>query len=110
MASDGTIASGLYQDALERTETEYMLPSAGQQKAVMEILYGVKKEGATDSLRERLESVITELAGEGAGVIVAGCTELPLVLPRSTPVPVADSLSAPARAIIRMLRQKGFLK
>jgi aspartate racemase len=109
MASDGTLASGLYQNALAERNLEHLLPAPELQKRIVDILYAVKKDGATVPLRERLESVIEELAQQGAGVIIAGCTELPLVLPESTPVPVADSISAPARRIVRMLMQKGLL-
>lgn len=109
LATDGTLSSGLYQDALEEKGVDFLQPDEADQRSVMEIVFDIKREGATKAAQERLESVMSRLVERGANVLVAGCTELPLVLPDRPPVPAADSLSAPAAAVVALLRRKGLL-
>ncbi len=79
-ATEGTIYAGLYQTYLDDFTIETLLPSKTEQKQLMEIIYGVKT-GQNLSL---LKKQIIETAGlqieKGAQAIIAGCTEIPLVL------------------------------
>ena len=103
LATTGTIASGLYQRALEERGIRVVVPAAeqGEQELlVMEAIYGsdgIKAGHTTGRPRQLAEEAARRLVARGALGLVLGCTELPLVLSglRMTfsgmEVPIVDS-------------------
>lgn len=78
LATDGTRAARVYQDALEAAGASVVLPSDEQQELVMSVIYdGVKAGGPVDVAG--LRSVVDALLDDGADVVVMGCTELSVV-------------------------------
>ncbi len=78
MATDGTIESGIFQKALEEEGVEVFVPSQAQQKNVMYLIYENVKAGKKLEL-PIFQEVSDELLGNGAQVILLGCTELSLL-------------------------------
>jgi aspartate racemase len=70
-----------------------------QDRAVMAAIHAVKA-GRIDEGRERLAPAVEAAIDVGATVLVAGCTELPLLLGRRASVPVVDCLDALARSVV----------
>jgi aspartate racemase len=105
IATTGTVRSGIVAEAFEAAGIKVLLPSAGDQKRVMTAIYGRTgiKAGLTDGPpRELILEVARELVRRGAGAVVAGCTEVPLVLlPSDLPVPLVDPLAVGARAALK---------
>lgn len=105
LATEGTIATGIFQKALARKRIEVLIPSPLGQKKIMEAIYGKKgiKAGFTGSGPVRLlSSVADELQQKRAEVIIAGCTEIPLALKqKNIDVPLIDPLIIAARALIK---------
>jgi aspartate racemase len=105
IATTGTVRSGIVADAFQAAGIAVVVPSARDQKRVMSAVYGKKgiKAGFADGPpREILLEVAGGLIGRGAGAILAGCTEVPLVLRAADlPVPLVDPLTIGARAAIR---------
>lgn len=83
LATTGTCASGLYQDALSEIGMTTILPSPDEQSSVMNAIRSIKA-GDLAAGRATLESMARTLADRGAEVIIAGCTEVPLALPHGT--------------------------
>lgn len=84
LATSGTVQSGVYAAAAAKAGVHILIPDAGHQTLVMEAIYGAAgvKAGFTDGqCREDLLKTIEHLAKRGAGVVILGCTELPLVFP-----------------------------
>jgi aspartate racemase len=106
VATAGTIRSGLVSGLFEAAGIRVILPSAGDQQRITAAIYGKKgiKAGQTSGRpREAVLSVSLELVRRGAGAIMAGCTELPLVLHASDlPVPLVEPMAIGARAAIRL--------
>ncbi len=104
VASTGTVKSGLFRDAFGRAGVEIVAPTAREQKKVMEAIFGRGgiKAGVTEGRPKRLIlSVATKLIRRGAGAIVAGCTEVPLVLKdEDIPVPLIEPMRIAAGASI----------
>jgi aspartate racemase len=104
LATTGTVRSGIVADAFAPAGIQVIAPLAGDQKRVMTAIYGKKgiKAGFLDGPpREAIVSVARELARRGAGAIMAGCTEVPLVLRASDlPVPLIEPLAIGARAAV----------
>ncbi len=105
MATRGTLAVRLYQDALEATNLQPLIPSAEEIEYLMVAIYGPDgiKAGAPDHLpRSLLLQVGTAMMQRGAEAIILGCTELPLVLTdHDLPIPLVASNQVLAEAIVR---------
>ncbi len=88
LATDGTVRSGIFARAFEAAGIAVLTPSSRDQARLMTAIYGKKgvKAGFTRGpAREVVLEVARGLVRRGAEAVVAGCTEIPLVLePAST--------------------------
>jgi aspartate racemase len=104
VASTGTVKSGLFHDAFSRAEVDIVAPTDREQEKVMEAIFGPGgiKAGVTEGRPKRLIlSVATRLICQGAEAVIAGCTEVPLVLKdKDIPVPLIEPLRIAAEASI----------
>lgn len=80
LATDATLMSSLYQESLARAGIVPVLPSPGDQRLVMEAIYGVKAGALSAEQETALHGVADRLVEGGADLIIAGCTEIPLAL------------------------------
>jgi len=87
LATSGTIETGVYDEySREREDVEIITPTERDQNIVMEVIYGEKgiKAGyKTTKNKNKLLKVAAGLKKRGAQAIIAGCTELRLVLSSS---------------------------
>ncbi|MGF6757545.1 aspartate/glutamate racemase family protein [Paraburkholderia sp. GAS42] len=87
LATSGTIASGVYEKALESEGLRQIVPEAELQARVMEAIYGkegVKAGFTTGRCLDDIAAAIDGLIEEDVEVIILGCTELPLLLPQAS--------------------------
>lgn len=80
LAADGALAAGLYQSACAERGLTVVLPSEVSQAALMQLIYRVKAGAAGAAEQRRVASVVAELAGQGADIVIAGCTEVSVLL------------------------------
>jgi len=78
LATTGTVEVGLYQKALNERDVHVMLPDEEEQARIMEAIYKVKAADYTG--KENVVNVGNRLIAQGAGGIVLGCTEIPLLV------------------------------
>ncbi|MBR5969398.1 MAG: amino acid racemase [Lachnospiraceae bacterium] len=83
MATDGTLASGLFQKELESHGMTAVFPDAAMQKNVMSLIYDYVKAGKEPELR-LYEEVSDALQAEGAEAVLLACTELSVIAARNT--------------------------
>lgn len=104
VASSGTLESRLFHDAFANAGIEVLNPEEEEQNQVMEAIFGPKgiKAGFTSGFpKEIFVSIARVLVARGADAIIAGCTEVPLVLKeRDIAVPLVEPLRIAARACI----------
>ena len=104
LASAGTIRSRLFQDMFHARGFEIVVPGEEKQRLLMKALYqeeGVKA-GYKEKPREAILRVLDHLLRQGIEAVIAGCTEIPLVLNQShTKVPFIDPMEIVARESIR---------
>ncbi|MFI7709173.1 aspartate/glutamate racemase family protein [Nonomuraea sp. NPDC049480] len=106
LATTGTVKARLYQDSLSRAGRSVVLPDAGEQAVIMRVIRDVKAGDTGPQVRRRISEITGALAARGAQAVVAGCTELPLVLHAETvPVPVADPARILADAVVAQARR-----
>jgi len=82
LATSGTIASRLYQDALRAAGILAVIPNKSEQDRVMDAIYGPLgvKAGHTSGLcAEHITAVVQSFKAQSAEAIILGCTELPLI-------------------------------
>ncbi len=105
IATTGTVRTGIVSSLFEAAGVRVILPSAGDQKRVMAAIYGktgVKAGFIQGRPREAILDVARALVRRGAGAIMAGCTEVPLVLRASDlPVPLIEPMAIGARAAVK---------
>ena len=80
MGTRGTLASGLYNKALEAEGVAYVLPEEADRDVLMTAIYDCVKGGKDIELvREPMEGVMQHMRAAGADYFILGCTELPIV-------------------------------
>jgi aspartate racemase len=80
LATDGTLAARLYHDAYARAGIEALAPLDDDQVGVMAAIYAVKRGGANEAELARLRLACERLVERGAEALIAGCTEIPLLV------------------------------
>lgn len=104
ISSTGTLKSGLFHKTYETEGIEVIGPEDKEQDSVMQAIYGPRgiKAGFTTGVsKEIIVNAAKVLVGRGAEAIIAGCTEVPLVLkPEDIPVPLIEPMEIVARVSI----------
>lgn len=104
LATTGTIKSGRFRAKLEQSGVAVLTPEEPDQERVMAAIYAIKGAAGVrgrEAIGAEIRAVAGRLIRRGAQGVVAGCTEIPLVLrPGDLDVPVFDTLLLLARAAI----------
>jgi aspartate racemase len=104
VASTGTVESRLFHDVFGQTGIQVISPEEEEQARVMEAIFGpqgIKAGFTTGSSKETIINISKVLVARGAEAIIAGCTEVPLVLKdQDIPVPLIEPLRTTAKACI----------
>ena len=108
MGTIATVESGLFQNRLAGDRIQTLVPGRAHQSKIVDAIRDIKNSRPLRN-RSEITNDLIEVAGsmiekkpDGADVIIAGCTEIPLALAQEhLPVPYLDSLTILARAAIR---------
>lgn len=92
LGSSGCLDAGLYQTAFAARGVTAMVPEGDDRDRFMEVLYRVKAGDKGGEVRRLMRDLAASLLDGGAEAVVAGCTEVPLVLSADAlPCPLIDS-------------------
>lgn len=106
MAATGTVRSGLYQRQFQKLNVTSISPADDDQGRLMQAIYAVKA-GDLSTPSPTAIAIGQRLIKAGAGAIVVGCTEIPLILkPQDLPVPVIDATQVLARRAVEIAKNK----
>jgi aspartate racemase len=104
ISSTGTLRSRLFHEAFKKEGIDVIGPEDQEQEKVKEAIFGRKgiKAGYTEGEPGKIiVDTAHTLIDRGAEAIIAGCTEVPLVLKEEDiPVPLIEPMSAMAEAAI----------
>ena len=107
IATTGSLESKLYERYLDRVQLLFPDPEV-QKNEVMDLIYGlngIKAGSLSGSILTRLNRIITRFQQQGAEAVIAGCTEIGLVLKdQSMPLPVIDPLDLLAEEAVRLAK------
>lgn len=99
LATDGTMATKLYQKSLRKSEIAVVEPDEITQVSVMEGIYAVKAGDITKG-KNLLFQASQTMIEKGAEAVIAGCTEIPLVLSESDGIKVIDPSHILAKKVV----------
>lgn len=102
LATDGTLAAGLYTESLAARGRTVLVPDAAEQQELMKVIYQVKAGSLAG--KRKLKSLEADLVERGAEVIIAACTELPLIMDGGEGI--IDTTAVLARALVERARGK----
>lgn len=80
LAADACLRADLYGRALALRGAASLSLDDAKQARFMDLLYRIKSEDRSDALRAEMRGLALALRDAGADAIIAGCTEVPLVL------------------------------
>lgn len=80
LATDGALASGIFQSAFDASGIEYVLPRPEQQQQLMRLVEAVKAGPVEHRMRAQVEELLADLRERGGTTAVAGCTEISTLL------------------------------
>lgn len=80
LAAEGALDAGLYRRAFARLGVEAVEPVGADRERFMELMYAVKAGDKGAAVQRGMLGLAGALARAGAEALVAGCTEVPLVL------------------------------
>jgi aspartate racemase len=106
LATSGSLKTGIYQKALQDHDLEPVLLDADDQEnlfmAAVYADWGIKAGHLDEKPRQHLLAAIDKLKAAGAQAVVAGCTEVPLVLSADDiDLPFLDTIDIMCHAVIR---------
>lgn len=105
ISSSGTLKSRLFHDTFAKENIDIIAPETEEQEQVMEAIFGSEgiKAGFTSGpSKETIVGMAKTLIERGAEAIIAGCTEVPLVLKAADiSVPFIEPMQIMAEAAIQ---------
>ena len=92
MATDGCLDTGIYQAAIQASGRGVVVPDSDDLAELMRLITAIKAGKKGDDVAVAMQALANALVRRGADVIVAGCTEIPIVFEGDNcPVPVVSS-------------------
>lgn len=85
LATDGALASGLFQSAFRVAGIEWVLPTSPQQETLTRVVEAVKAGRVGTETREKMNKLLSGLMHSGVRTVVAGCTEISTLLDLMSP-------------------------
>ena len=105
LATDGCLRAGVYQDALKTRGFVPLVPDSGEMARLMDLIHDIKGGDTGVSSTAGMRELAMALCERGAEAMIAGCTEIPLVLDQSMlSVPLIASTDALAACTVALAR------
>jgi aspartate racemase len=105
LATDGCLQAGVFQDAMAAKGIRPVLPDASELAGLMDLVYRVKAGDQGDDVKASMRALAAALEDRGAQAVVAGCTEIPLVLDEAMlSVPLIASTDVLAQYTVALAR------
>ena len=103
MATDACLKAGVYAAAAQARGLTMDTPGPAAQERLMSLIFRVKAGKTDAAIRDGMTTVARQLIDAGAAALIAGCTEIPLVLrPTDVGIPFVSSTEALARRTVAL--------
>ena len=105
LATDGCLQANVYQDAMAARGIRPVLPKASELAGLMSLIYRIKAGDQGDDIKQSMRALGAALESRGAQAVIAGCTEIPLVLNEAMlSVPLIASTDVLAQHTVALAR------
>jgi len=106
LASVGTYTTGMYDQYFNKYNIEVISPGEKSIAKIMKAIYAVKANKLSRNIKESILKITGNLINKGAEAIIAGCTEIPLILKKEDiSVPLIDPTKILAEAAVKKARE-----
>ncbi|MDH3590048.1 MAG: amino acid racemase [Gammaproteobacteria bacterium] len=103
LATVGCFDAGVYQSAFAAAGQTLIMPTAAELEEFTRLVAAIKLGKQGEDIANAMATLANALVGRGAQVVVAGCTEIPLVLDASMlAVPLISSTAVLARSTVAL--------
>ena len=107
LATKGTYKTELYNSFFKEKNIEILIPTPPEQDKIIDLIYMVKSGILSKEMKSQMIAISEELIKKGAEAIIAGCTEIPLILKNEDlKVPVIDPTNILAKKGIEVAKNK----
>jgi aspartate racemase len=107
LATDGCLQAGVYQRGIEAAGLWAVLPTEEEVADAMTLIKTIKAGGHGTETTAGMARLAAALVERGADAIIAGCTEIPLVIgDNDVSVPLVPSTDALARKTVELATGK----
>jgi len=79
MATNGCLDTGIYQDAITASGRDALVPEGAELEQLMNLIKAIKAGDKGADITDSMLASANSLVDRGADVIIAGCTEIPIV-------------------------------
>lgn len=105
LATIGCLQANMYQHAMAAKNLLPVLPDREELEQLMTLVFGVKAGAIDNSVKQSMRELADALVARGAEAIIAGCTEIPLVLDDSMlEVPLISSTDVLALRTVQLAK------
>ena len=102
LASMGTYKMEIYHQHFKKFNIEVISPEEKDKEEVMKVIYAVKAGDLSEKVKKNIIQIAQKLIDKGAEAIIAGCTEIPLILKEGdVSVPIIDPTQVLAKMAIK---------
>lgn len=102
LASMGIYKTEIYHQHFKKFNIEVISPEEKNKEKVMKAIYAVKAGDLSEEAKKNIIQIAQKLINRGAEVIIAGCTEIPLILKEGDVlVPTIDPTQVLAKAAVQ---------
>lgn len=105
LASIGIYETEIYHQQFKKFNIEVISPEEKDKEEVMKAIYAVKAGNLSEGIKRSILKIAQKLIDKGAEVIIAGCTEIPLILKEGdVSVLLIDPTQVLAKAAVQKAR------
>lgn len=107
LATTACLDANVYQKAIANSGRMSLVPEPASQDLLAQLIYRIKSGDQSEPLRQEMTQLARSLVQKGAEAIIAGCTEIPIVLGQDdVEVPLISSSDVLARRTIEFARNQ----
>lgn len=105
LASIGVYKSEIYHQRFKKFNIEVISPEEKDKEEIMKVIYTIKAGDLSKRVKKNILKITQKLIDKGAEAIIAGCTEIPLILKEGdVSVPLIDPTQILAKAAVQKAR------
>ncbi len=102
LASIGVYKTKIYHQHFKKFNIEVISPGEKDKEEVMKVIYAIKAGDLSEEIKRNILKIAQKLIDKGAEAIIAGCTEIPLILKEGdVSVPIIDPTQILAKVAVQ---------